>query len=115
MIKVRAKLKKTGVEYNVDIVKRPSEGLNHISITTYDMDNKLVVIRYGEPIYYQMLFTPVYAQIKLFSQFLEHWTITSFDLEHFNSLNDNTKERYVGLADKIRPIVRDCRLTELGI
>ena len=116
MIKVRAKLKKTGVEYNVDIVKSSRSGfLNPITISVYDMDGNLVNITYGEPIYYKYLFTPVYANIKSLTQLLDYWDIKSFDLEHFNSLSDVTKDKYNLLLSKIRDIVRDCRLTELGI
>ena len=111
MIKVRAKLKKTGVQYNIDIFK-----LTHgIRISVYNMEGNLVNITYGEPISYKYLCTPVYASIKSLTQLLYYWDIKSFDLEHFNSLSDVTKEKYNPLLFKIRDILRDCRLTELGI
>lgn len=114
MIKVRAKLKKTAVEYNIDIVKLTK--LTHvIRISVYNMEGNLVNITYGEPISYKYLCTPVYANIKSLTQLLYYWDIKSFDLEHFNSLSDVTKEKYNPLLFKIRDILRDCRLTELGI
>ncbi len=118
MIKVRAILKRTGEEFNIDIIRTSKAMPGSITINVRDLENKLniVSVRYEEeerPKVWNADGTPKYIRIETFHEFNKYWDVIWVDVDSYDKLK--YKERYEMIYGSFKRIIRDQKLIELGI
>jgi hypothetical protein len=119
MIKVRAILKRTGEEFNIDIIRTSKAMPGSITINVRDLENKLniVSVRYEEeerPKVWNADGTPKYIRIETFHEFNKYWDVIWVDVDSYDILGSN-KERYEMIYGSFKRIIRDQKLNELGV
>lgn len=116
MIKVRAILKRTGEEFNIDIIRTSKAMPGSITISVKDLEMKPAFIKYeeGRPKVWNADGTPKYIRIETFHEFNKHWNVIWVDVESFDRLESN-KERYNMIYGSFKPTIRDQKLNQLGI
>ena len=116
MIKVKAILKRTGEEFNIDIIRTSKAMSGSITINVKDLEMKPSFVRYedGRPKVWNADGTPKYIRIETFHDFNRYWDVIWVDVESFDRLGSN-KERYSMIYGSFKRIIRDQKLIELGI
>ena len=119
MIKVKAILKRTGEQFNIDIIRTSKAMPGSITINVRDLENKLniVSVRYeedGRPKVWNADGSPKYIRIETFHDFNRYWDVIWVDVESFDRLGSN-KERYEMIYGSFKRIIRNQKLIELGI
>lgn len=117
MIKVRAILKRTGEEFNIDIIRTSKAMPGSITINVKDLEMKPSFLRYeedGRPKVWNADGTPKYTRIETFHDFNRYWDVIWVDVESFDRLESN-KERYEMIYSSFKPTIRDQKLNQLGI
>ena len=115
MIKVKAILKRTGEEFNIDIIRTSKAMSGSITINVRDLENKLNIVRYeedGRPKVWNADGSPKYIRIETFHDFNRYWDVIWVDVESFDRLGSN-KERYQMIYESFKRIIRDQKLNEL--
>jgi hypothetical protein len=115
MIKVKAILKRTGEEFNIDIIRTSKAMSGSITINVRDLENKLNIVRYeedGRPKVWNADGSPKYIRIETFHEFNKYWDVIWVDVESFDRLGSN-KERYQMIYESFKRIIRDQKLNEL--
>lgn len=118
MIKTKAKLKKTGETYTVEIRRTAKIAPGSISIHVKDADGKHQTIRYeedGRPSSLNRDGSPNYIRIETLYLLNKHWEVTWVDTEGFSQLDKETKERHLHIYEGFLPIIREQKIKELGI
>jgi hypothetical protein len=118
MIKVKAILKRTGEQFNIDIIRTSKAMPGSITINVRDLENKLsiVSVRYeedGRPKVWNADGTPKYIRIETFHEFNKHWDVIWVDVDSYDKLK--YKERYSMIYGSFKPTIRDQKLNQLGI
>jgi hypothetical protein len=117
MIKVKAILKRTGEEFNIDIIRTSKAMSGSITINVKDLEMKPSFVRYeedGRPNVWNADRTPKYIRIETFHEFNKYWDVIWVDVESFDKLKSN-KERYNMIYGSFKRIIRNQKLIELGI
>ena len=117
MIKVKAILKRTGEEFNIDIIRTSKAMPGSITINVRDLENKLSIVRYeedGRPKVWNADGSPKYIRIETFHDFNRYWDVVWVDVESLDRLGSN-KERYEMIYRSLKPTIRDQKLKQLGI
>jgi len=116
MIKVKAILKRTGEEFNIDIIRTSKAMSGSITINVKDLEMKPSFVRYedGRPKVWNADGNPNYIRIETFHDFNRYWDVIWVDVESFDRLGYN-KERYSMIYGSFKRIIRDQKLIELGI
>jgi hypothetical protein len=115
MIKLTAKLKKTGKTYNIQMNRVKSDELwGAISISVYELDDPRYSIRIiyeidGKPSSYNDFSSPNWMTINSFSQFRNYWDVISIDTE-YKTLNERDKYRFSKIYEWLLPTIRDCKI-----
>jgi hypothetical protein len=115
MIKVKAMLKRTGEEFNIDIIRTSKAMPGSITISVKDLENKLSIVRYeedGRPKVWNADGSPKYIRIETFHEFNKYWDVIWVDVESLDRLGSN-KERYEMIYGSFKRIIRDQKLNEL--
>jgi hypothetical protein len=115
MIKVKAILKRTGEQFNIDIIRTSKAMPGSITISVKDLENKLSSVRYeedGRPKVWNADGSPKYIRIETFHDFNRYWDVIWVDVESFDRLVSN-KERYEMIYRSFKRIIRDQKLNEL--
>ena len=119
MIKVKAILKRTGEQFNIDIIRTSKAMPGSITISVKDLENKLSIVRYEEDGIPKDAFciwnadgSPKYIRIETFHEFNKYWDVIWVDVESFDRLGSN-KERYQMIYESFKRIIRDQKLNEL--
>ena len=117
MIKVKAILKRTGEKFNIDIIRTNKAIPTSITINVKDLEMKTSFIRYedGRPKVWNNDGTPKYIRIEYLNQFNKYWDLISVDVDSFDKLEPNKKERYEMIYQSFKTNIRDQKLIELGI
>jgi hypothetical protein len=117
MIKVRAILKRTGEEFNIDIIRTSKAMPGSITISVKDLEMNPSFVRYEEdsrPKVWNADGSPKYIRIETFHEFNKYWNVIWVDVESFDRLESN-KERYNMIYRSFKPTIRDQKLNQLGI
>lgn len=117
MIKVKAILKRTGEQFNIDIIRTSKAMSGSITINVRDLENKLNIVRYeedGRPKVCNADGSPKYIRIETFHEFNKYWDVVWVDVESLDRLGPN-KERYGMIYESFKRIIRDQKLNELGV
>jgi C-terminal processing protease CtpA/Prc len=117
MIKVKAILKRTGEEFNIDIIRTSKAMSGSITINVKDLEMKPSFVRYeedGRLKVWNADGTPKYIRIETFHEFNKYWDVIWVDVESFDKLKSN-KERYNMIYGSFKRIIRNQKLIELGI
>jgi hypothetical protein len=115
MIKVKAILKRTGEEFNIDIIRTSKAMPGSITISVKDLEMNPSFVRYEEdsrPKVWNADGTPKYIRIETFHDFNRYWDVIWVDVESFDRLGSN-KERYEMIYRSFKRIIRDQKLNEL--
>jgi hypothetical protein len=117
MIKVKAILKRTGEQFNIDIIRTSKAMPGSITINVRYLENKLniVSVRYeedGRPKVWNADGSPKHIRIETFHDFNRYWDVIWVDVESFDRLGSN-KERYQMIYESFKRIIRDQKLNEL--
>ncbi len=114
MIKVKAILKRTGEEFNIDIIRTSKAMSGSITINVKDLEMKPSFVRYedGRPKVWNADGNPNYIRIETFHDFNRYWDVVWVDVESFDRLGSN-KERYGMIYGSFKRIIRDQKLNEL--
>jgi len=115
MIKVKAILKRTGEEFNIDIIRTSKAMPGSITISVKDLEMKPSFIKYeeGRPKVWNADGTPKYIRIETFHEFNKYWDVIWVDVESYDKLK--YKERYNMIYRSFKPTIRDQKLNQLGI
>jgi hypothetical protein len=115
MIKVKAILKRTGEEFNIDIIRTSKAMPGSITISVKDLEMKPSFIKYeeGRPKVWNADGTPKYIRIETFHEFNKYWNVIWVDVESYDKLK--YKERYNMIYSSFKPTIRDQKLNQLGI
>ena len=115
MIKVRAILKRTGEEFNIDIIRTSKAMPGSITISVKDLEMKPSFIKYeeGRPKVWNADGTSKYIRIETFLEFNKYWDVIWVDVESYDKLK--YKERYNMIYRSLKPTIRDQKLKQLGI
>ncbi len=115
MIKVKAILKRTGEEFNIDIIRTSKAMPGSITISVKDLEMKPSFIKYeeGRPKVWNADGTPKYIRIETFHEFNKYWNVIWVDVESYDKLK--YKERYSMIYGSFKPTIRDQKLNQLGI
>ncbi len=116
MIKVKAILKRTGEQFNIDIIRTSKAMPGSITISVKDLEMKPSFIKYeedGRPKVWNADGTPKYIRIETFHDFNRYWDVIWVDVESYDKLN--YKERYSMIYGSFKPTIRDQKLNQLGI
>ena len=116
MIKVKAILKRTGEEFNIDIIRTSKAMPGSITISVKDLEMKPAFVRYeedGRPKVWNADGTPKYIRIETFHDFNRYWNVIWVDVESYDKLK--YKERYSMIYGSFKPTIRDQKLNQLGI
>jgi hypothetical protein len=115
MIKVKAILKRTGEQFNIDIIRTSKAMPGSITIIVRDLENKLSIVRYEEdcrPKVWNADGSPKHIRIETFHDFNRYWDVVWVDVESLDRLGSN-KERYEMIYSSFKRIIRDQKLNEL--